>query len=117
VFVFGFAVMVAPAFLALKRRRLWRLMPLLPLLPFYYVLVSAAAWRAAWELMHDPFRWNKTDHGGAQTSRSGSPIGSPHRAAQAERGTTRRRTSADPDKPPAITAASEPRGPSRRPGD
>ena len=70
VFVFGFAVMVAPAVVALRRRQLWRLMPLVPVLPFYYALVSAAAWRALWELIRDPFRWNKTEHGRARTSRT-----------------------------------------------
>jgi hypothetical protein len=70
VLVFGFASIVVPALVALKRRGLWRLAPLVPLLPFYYALVSAAAWRAVWELARDPFRWNKTDHGSARTSRS-----------------------------------------------
>jgi len=72
VFVFGFAVMIVPGFLAVRRRELWRLMPLVPLLPLYYTLVSAAPWRALWELVRDPFRWNKTEHGRAQTSRTGS---------------------------------------------
>jgi glycosyltransferase XagB len=70
VLVSGFAAIVIPALVALKRRGLWRLAPLVPLLPFYYALVSAAAWRAVWELARDPFRWNKTDHGSARTSRS-----------------------------------------------
>ena len=82
VFVFGFVVMVVPAFVALKRRRLRRLLPLVPLLPLYYVLVSAAAWRAMWELIRDPFRWNKTEHGGAQTSRTGSLIAASGRSAR-----------------------------------
>jgi cellulose synthase/poly-beta-1,6-N-acetylglucosamine synthase-like glycosyltransferase len=69
VLVSGFAAIVVPALVALKRRGLWRLAPLVPLLPFYYALVSAAAWRAVWELVRDPFRWNKTDHGSARTSR------------------------------------------------
>src|SRR5215208_3898179 len=74
--------MVVPAFVALKRRRLRRLLPLVPLLPLYYVLVSAAAWRAMWELIRDPFRWNKTEHGGAQTSRTGSLIAASGRSAR-----------------------------------
>jgi cellulose synthase/poly-beta-1,6-N-acetylglucosamine synthase-like glycosyltransferase len=87
VFVFGFVVMVVPAYMGLERRRLKRLMPLLPLLPFYYVLVSAAAWRALWELLRDPFRWNKTDHGCAQTSRSGSLIANPGSVSRLRQGT------------------------------
>ncbi|WP_460447945.1 glycosyltransferase family 2 protein [Alsobacter sp. SYSU BS001988] len=33
------------------------------MLPFYYAMWSAAAWRAAWELIWAPQRWNKTTHG------------------------------------------------------
>src|SRR3954463_8416279 len=38
-----------------------------PLLPLYYVLVSIAAWRGLAELLLDPFRCNKTEHGLART--------------------------------------------------
>jgi hypothetical protein len=75
VFAFGFVAILAPALVALKRRRLRRLLPLVPLLPLYYVLVSLATWRGLWELTHSPFRWNKTDHGHARTSRSGAAVG------------------------------------------
>ncbi len=70
-FVFGGASIFVPACVALHRRRLWRLLPWVPLLPLYYVLVSLAAWRALWELAVAPFRWNKTSHGLARTSRAG----------------------------------------------
>lgn len=33
--------------------------------PVYWLLVSAAAYRALWQLWHDPFRWEKTPHGDA----------------------------------------------------
>jgi hypothetical protein len=56
-----------PACVAL--RRLWRLMPWILLLPLYYSLVSVAAWRGLWEMAIAPFRWNKTSHGLARTSR------------------------------------------------
>jgi len=69
-FVTGAAAIFVPAAVALARRRLWRLMPWLPLLPIYYVLVSLAAWRGVWELATAPFRWNKTSHGLARTSRT-----------------------------------------------
>lgn len=71
-FVTGAAAIFVPAAVALGRRRLWRLMPWLPLLPVYYVLVSLAAWRGLWELAVAPFRWNKTSHGHARTSRTGA---------------------------------------------
>jgi len=68
----GLAAMLAPPAVALRRRGWTKLMPLVPLLPFYYVLVSVAVWRGAVELLVAPFRWNKTDHGLAVTSRSGA---------------------------------------------
>jgi hypothetical protein len=68
--VLGLLAVAVQAGVALRRRRLQRLMPQIVLLPFYYGLVSAAAWWALWELAFDPFRWNKTEHGLARTSRS-----------------------------------------------
>jgi hypothetical protein len=70
-FGLGAAAIVLPACVALHRRRLWRLLPWALLLPAYYLLVSLAAWRGLWELATAPFRWNKTNHGLARTSRSG----------------------------------------------
>jgi cellulose synthase/poly-beta-1,6-N-acetylglucosamine synthase-like glycosyltransferase len=32
-------------------------------MPVYWLLISAAAWRAVWELICKPFVWNKTEHG------------------------------------------------------
>jgi hypothetical protein len=70
-FFSGAAAIFLPACIALHRRGLWRLLPWVPLLPLYYGLVSLAAWRSLWELAAAPFRWNKTSHGHARTSRSG----------------------------------------------
>lgn len=33
--------------------------------PIYWLLISLAAYRALWQLIRDPFRWEKTPHGGA----------------------------------------------------
>lgn len=33
--------------------------------PLYWILISAAAYRALWQLLRDPFLWEKTPHGGA----------------------------------------------------
>jgi glycosyltransferase XagB len=60
-----------PAVVALKRRRWWRLLVYVPLLPLYYGLISVAAWQALFEFVRHPFRWHKTEHGFARTSRSG----------------------------------------------
>lgn len=37
-------------------------------IPFYWLLLSAAAWRAVWQLMHSPYHWEKTEHGLAARS-------------------------------------------------
>lgn len=70
-FVSGAASIFFPALVGLHRRKLWRLLPWAALLPFYYFLVSLAAWRGLWELATTPFHWHKTNHGLARTSRSG----------------------------------------------
>jgi cellulose synthase/poly-beta-1,6-N-acetylglucosamine synthase-like glycosyltransferase len=33
--------------------------------PLYWLLISAATYRALWQLLRDPFRWEKTPHGAA----------------------------------------------------
>ncbi len=71
-FVAGFVAIMAPAFTALRRRGwLWRLWPFIGLLPFYFALTTIAAWRGLFELAFAPFRWDKTEHGLARTSRAG----------------------------------------------
>ena len=47
-------------------RRAW----LIPLLPFYWGLMSVAAWQALGDLVRSPSRWEKTTHGIAQDRRS-----------------------------------------------
>jgi len=39
------------------------------LTPFYWFLLSLAAWRALTQLLRDPQRWEKTEHGLGKTSR------------------------------------------------
>jgi hypothetical protein len=46
-FAAGLVAMLAPAVVALHRRRWWRLYAYVPLLPLYYGLVSIAAWHAS----------------------------------------------------------------------
>ncbi len=70
----GFVAIVAPAFTGLRRRGwLRRLWPFIALLPFYFALTTVAAWRGLFEMTFAPFRWNKTEHGLARTSRAGLP--------------------------------------------
>jgi hypothetical protein len=33
--------------------------------PLYWLLISVAAYRAMWQLLRDPFYWEKTPHGTA----------------------------------------------------
>lgn len=68
--VLGFATAIAVSAAGIDNRRLWALQPLLILSPFYWLLGSAAAWRAVWQLIRTPHVWEKTEHGLARTSRS-----------------------------------------------
>jgi cellulose synthase/poly-beta-1,6-N-acetylglucosamine synthase-like glycosyltransferase len=66
----GYALSALLGFIGLSRRRLLRSAPWLLLLPFYWLLLSFAAWRAVLQLISSPYRWEKTAHGLARTSRS-----------------------------------------------
>lgn len=65
----GFASAIALAAAGIENRRLGRLRPLLAALPLYWLMGSVAAWRALLQLMTEPHRWEKTEHGLAETSR------------------------------------------------
>ena len=67
----GLLALTLPPLEALRRRGWRRLLPLVPLMPVYYCLVSIAAWRGLIEFILEPQRWNKTEHGLAKTSRAG----------------------------------------------
>src|SRR4029077_11424727 len=67
--VAGYLTSATLALLGLKRRRLLRHGFVLLLMPLHWLLLSVAAWRALWQLLRDPFRWEKTAHGLARTSR------------------------------------------------
>lgn len=69
VFVVGYGAAVASTVLGMRRRRIPGLWKVLPLIPVYWVLLSCAAWRALIQLILDPQRWEKTEHGLARTSR------------------------------------------------
>ena len=36
------------------------------LMPVYWLLISLAAYRAAWQFVRDPYLWEKTEHGTAR---------------------------------------------------
>ena len=68
-FLCGYASTIPLDLIGLKRRRLLRHGWVLALTPFYWLLLSLAAWRALYQLVRDPQRWEKTEHGLAKTSR------------------------------------------------
>jgi hypothetical protein len=50
--------------IAVFRRKLYRLLPLALLNPFYWLFFhSIAAYKALWQLFVKPFYWEKTKHG------------------------------------------------------
>ncbi len=62
-FVFGYGVAIWLGFVTAKRRGLGRLYWQLPLMPFYWLLISFAAFRALIHYVIRPFFWEKTEHG------------------------------------------------------
>jgi cellulose synthase/poly-beta-1,6-N-acetylglucosamine synthase-like glycosyltransferase len=66
----GYAVSALLGFIGLKQRRLTKNAWALLLMPLYWIMLSLAAWRAFAQLLGDPYRWEKTEHGLARTSRA-----------------------------------------------
>ncbi|MDO9498200.1 MAG: glycosyltransferase [Nocardioides sp.] len=62
-FVLGNFMMIATAGLAATWRYSWRIGIFAIFSPVYWLLHSAAAWRAVYQLGRDPHRWEKTPHG------------------------------------------------------
>ena len=65
----GYGISAVLALIGLKRRRLMARVWVLLLMPVHWLMLSAAAWRAIHQLLRDPYRWEKTAHGMARTSR------------------------------------------------
>ncbi len=61
--VLGYAVGLGTGLIAIRRRGYAFLMREVPLMPIYWLLVSAAAYRALAQLITAPFKWEKTEHG------------------------------------------------------
>ena len=62
-FIGGYAVNLALGALSLRRTRHKGLWPHVIFIPVYWLFVSAAAYRAVWQLVRAPFYWEKTEHG------------------------------------------------------
>jgi cellulose synthase/poly-beta-1,6-N-acetylglucosamine synthase-like glycosyltransferase len=67
--VAGFLASAFVGWLGLKRRGLGAGAWVLVLIPLHWMLLSLAAWRALYQLLRDPYRWEKTEHGLAHSSR------------------------------------------------
>ena len=65
----GYLISAALGLIGLQRRGLLNCAWALLMIPFYWLLLSLAAWRALFQLALDPYRWEKTEHGLARTSR------------------------------------------------
>jgi cellulose synthase/poly-beta-1,6-N-acetylglucosamine synthase-like glycosyltransferase len=66
----GYAASILLAFVGLARRRLLSQSLILLLTPVHWMLLSLAAWRALGQFVFDPYKWEKTTHGLARTSRA-----------------------------------------------
>jgi len=65
----GYLVSAALGILGLKQRKMLGSAWVLLLVPIYWIFLSVAAWRALIQLVRDPYRWEKTEHGLARSSR------------------------------------------------
>jgi hypothetical protein len=63
VFVLGYGVAMLAGVKALRQRGLKGWWFTIATMPFYWLLVSIAAWMALWQFIFAPFKWNKTEHG------------------------------------------------------
>jgi cellulose synthase/poly-beta-1,6-N-acetylglucosamine synthase-like glycosyltransferase len=54
------------------KRRLYSLIPYSLFSPFYWLLMSWAAFKALWQLVHAPFYWEKTQHGVSRFNQKGA---------------------------------------------
>lgn len=74
----GFVSTVLIGLMGLARRGRLRCGRVLASTPFYWALLSIAAWRALWQLWRDPYRWEKTEHGLTQAGRPLHPRQATH---------------------------------------
>jgi glycosyltransferase XagB len=63
VFIFGYGISIAAGWRALRLKHIEGWWLDLLSLPIYWLMMTLAAWKAAWEFIVSPFKWNKTEHG------------------------------------------------------
>ncbi len=59
----GYLASMGLGLFALRLRGGYRLIAQVPLMPLYWLLISAAAYRALWQFATKRFAWEKTEHG------------------------------------------------------
>jgi cellulose synthase/poly-beta-1,6-N-acetylglucosamine synthase-like glycosyltransferase len=59
----GYLASMGLGLLAVKQRGYRALLWQVPLMPIYWLLISAAAYRALWQFMTARYEWEKTEHG------------------------------------------------------
>jgi hypothetical protein len=69
----GYASSLALGFFVLQARGVRRLVPQLVFIPLYWLLISAACYRAVYQLITAPHYWEKTEHGVSRWRRHGHP--------------------------------------------
>jgi cellulose synthase/poly-beta-1,6-N-acetylglucosamine synthase-like glycosyltransferase len=77
--VLGNALFVYLSMVAPVRRRWLELAPWALTVPWYWALMSIAAYKALWQLIRNPFYWEKTHHGlskqvAAELAKAGAPV-------------------------------------------
>jgi len=78
-FIAGYFSSAALALIGFGRRKLLAHAPVLLLIPILWLLLSLAAWRGLIQLLRDPYRWEKTEHGRARSSRQEAAPSAPVR--------------------------------------
>ena len=63
VFLLGYGVTMLAGAKALRQQSFKGWWLTIATMPFYWLLMSVAAWLALWQFAFAPFTWNKTEHG------------------------------------------------------
>jgi glycosyltransferase XagB len=64
----GYIGTIALGIVGLRRRKMLGIGWVLLTVPIYWLFLSYAAWRALFQILHAPYKWEKTQHGLARSS-------------------------------------------------
>ena len=90
--VAGYLSTIVIGLMGLARRRLLNHAWVLLLTPLYWLCLSLAAWRALYQFLTDPYRWEKTEHGLAHRRSWSTAVTPQPMAALVRQPATRRRS-------------------------